>query len=543
MTNKEIAASFNLLAKLMELKGENPFKIRSYQKAYALLRKLGTPLTEMSSEEIQSLEGVGSAISAKIQELIDSGKMKTLERYKAEVPPGIQKLVMIKGLGPKKIMTAWKELGVESATELLYACNENRLIELKGFGAKTQEEVRKQLLFHLKHQDNFLYAAVKELAEELIGHMHDALPKRRIEFSGTFRRKMPVLSVVHILVENSGDLDFATVGIEDLDVQSSTPGIWEGTYRETLPVKIEMTGEHFELDWFISTGPQPFVDSVKIPADKASELEIFEQLGLPDMPAETRDLLGLRNDPPSPDVLVTDADIKGVIHTHSTFSDGIDSIEEMAKFAKGLGYSYLGITDHSQVAVYANGVQTARLPQQWGEIDRLNALDDSFQVLKGIECDILSDGGLDYDEETRAGFDFVIASVHTNIKMDEEKATQRIVKAIEHPHTNILGHPTGRLLLGREGYPLDMMRVIDACAANQVAIELNANPYRLDLDWTWIRKATERGVKICVNPDAHAKEAITDIAFGVIIARKGWLEVTDCLNALGVEEFLAFCQK
>lgn len=543
MTNKEIAASFNLLAKLMELKGENPFKIRSYQKAYALLRKLGTPLTEMSSEEIQSLEGVGSAISAKIQELIESGKMKTLERYKAEVPPGIQKLVMIKGLGPKKIKTAWKELGVESATELLYACNENRLIELKGFGVKTQEEVRKQLLFHLKHQDNFLFAAVNDLAEDLMQELRIAFKETRIEFTGGIRRKMPILSVVEILIEKRDGVDLLTVGIEELDIHASSPEVWEGTYKETLPVKISLTDGIFELDWFISTGPRGVVESVKIPEVTATELEIFQQRGLPLMPAETRDLLALHNDPPSPDQLVTDGDIKGVIHTHSTFSDGIDSVEQMANFAKALGYSYLGITDHSQVAVYANGVQTGRLSEQWSEIDRLNIEEESFRVFKGIECDILNDGSLDYDEETRMGFDFVIASVHTNIKMDEDKATQRIVKAIEHPHTNILGHPTGRLLLGRDGYPLDMIRVIDACAANQVAIELNANPYRLDLDWTWIRKATERGVKISINPDAHAKEAITDIAFGVIIARKGWLVVTDCLNALGAEEFLTFCQK
>ena len=542
MTNKEIAASFNLLAKLMELKGENPFKIRSYQKAYALLRKLGTPLTEMSVEEIQSLEGVGSAISAKIQELIESGKMKTLERYKAEVPAGIQKLVVIKGLGPKKIKTAWKELGVESAAELLYACNENRLIELKGFGAKTQEEVRKQLLFHLKHQDNFLFAAVKDIAEELLRQLRIAFMETRIEFAGDFRRKMPVLGSVEILMEKNG-VDLNAAGVKDLDIQRTSPGVWEGTYKETLPVRIGLTDGIFELDWFIATGPRAFVESAKIPDETQTEQAIFQHLGLPVMPAETRDLLALNYAPPSPDLLVTETDVKGVIHTHSTFSDGIDSVEEMANFASTLGYSYLGITDHSQVAVYANGVQTERLSLQWDEIDRLNAREDSFRVFKGIECDILNDGSLDYDDETRAGFDFVIASVHTNIKMDEDKATQRIVRAIEHPHTNILGHPTGRLLLGREGYPLDMMRVIDACAANQVAIELNANPYRLDLDWTWIRKATEKGVKISINPDAHAKEAISDIAFGVIIARKGWLEVTDCLNALGAEEFLTFCQK
>ncbi len=524
----------------MELKGENPFKIRSYQKAYALLRKLGTPLTEMSQEEIQSLEGVGSAISAKIQELIESGKMKTLERYKAEVPPGIQKLVMIKGLGPKKIKTAWRELGVESATELLYACNENRLIELKGFGAKTQEEVRKQLLFHLEHQDNFLYAAVKDLAEDLMVNLR-TLRSARAEFTGDFRRKMPVLSCVEILVEGKADL--STIGMDGLNIKTTAPGTWEGIYKETLPVKIRLSEERFEMDWFITTGPEELVSTLKTPQGIQTEQEIFQHLGWPMMPAETRDLLTMWDFPPDPELLITDGDVRGVIHTHSTYSDGINSLEEMTSFAKELGYSYLGITDHSQVAVYANGVQTERLVMQWSEIDSLNAQDDSFRAFKGIECDILNDGSLDYDDEIRSGFDFVIASVHTNIKMDEEKATQRIVRAIEHPHTNILGHPTGRLLLGREGYPLDMAKVIDACAANQVAIELNANPYRLDLDWTWIRMATEKGVKISINPDAHAKEAITDIAFGVIIARKGWLEVTDCLNALGAEEFLAFCQK
>ena len=241
--------------------------------------------------------------------------------------------------------------------------------------------------------------------------------------------------------------------------------------------------------------------------------------------------------------LVTVGSIKGVVHTHTTYSDGVNTLSEMAQAAQHLGYQYIGISDHSQAAFYANGLKEDRVMQQWAEIDTLNAEFFNFRILKSIESDILYDGNLDYPDEILAGFDFVIASVHTVLKMNEEKATSRLIAAIENKYTTILGHPTGRLLLSRAGYPIDHKKVIDACAANKVAIELNANPYRLDLDWTWIHYAREKEVRIAINPDAHSVEGINDIRYGVNVARKGALQISECLNTLSMADFLAFARK
>jgi DNA polymerase (family 10) len=239
-------------------------------------------------------------------------------------------------------------------------------------------------------------------------------------------------------------------------------------------------------------------------------------------------------------VLIEEADIRGVVHTHSTYSDGINTVRQMAEASRERGYEYLVMSDHSQAAFYANGLKADRVREQWREIDALNEEMAPFRILKGTECDILSDGSLDYDEELLAGFDLVIASVHSNLNMDEERAMERLLAAIANPYTNILGHPTGRLLLSREGYPIDHAAVIDACAEHRVAIELNANPYRLDLDWSWVPYAVERGVKVSINPDAHSTGGIDDIHYGVLAARKGGLRKVDCLNTRGVEDLLAY---
>lgn len=296
----------------------------------------------------------------------------------------------------------------------------------------------------------------------------------------------------------------------------------------------------FEDSWWRTTGPEEMIANADL-AEVTSEKEAFRTMGYPLVPPECR--THLLDGRPLPDDLISDGDIKGVVHTHTTYSDGIHSVQEMSAYCQQLGYSYLVVTDHSQIAVYADGMGRDKVESQWAEINRLNQANPNFRIFKGIECDILNDGGLDYDDELRSGFEVVIASIHTNIKMDEAKATERLITAIEHPQTNMIGHPTGRLLLGRSGYPLDINKVIDACAANNVAIEVNASPYRLDLDWQYIDYAVQKGVMLSINPDAHSREAIDQIRFGVIIARKGWLPVGNCLNAQPADEFLKFCNK
>ena len=542
MTNKQIAAAFNLLAKLMELHSENPFKIRSYQNISGLINKLGTPLDKMDIDEINSLKGVGSAISDKIQQLLKTGKMTTLERYKEKTPMGIQEMVLIKGLGPKKIKTVWDALAVESAVELLYACRENRLVELKGFGAKTQKEIEKKLEYFLQNKSKFLYAHIEEDVDFLLKSFRSLYPEYRFEPTGAYRRADPILESIEFICD-TGSIEAERIGsIDQLTITRKDNTSLIAVYQDQIPVIIHLsTKATFGSQWIFTTGPQAFVTHMDPVIGKFSnECDYFQQLDLPFAPPEVREYIGSR---PLPHDLISEKDIKGVIHAHTQYSDGINTVAEMAEFAKRAGYKYLGITDHSKIAVYANGVSEERLLQQWSEIDALNENASTFTILKGIECDILSNGDLDYSEDIWSQFDFIIASIHTNLRMDEEKATSRLIKAIENPYTNILGHPTGRLLLGRDGYPVRMSKIIDACAANQVAIELNASPYRLDLDYSLIPYAMEKGVMISINPDAHVEHRIDDIRYGVLMARKGWLTRPACLNTKSVQEFLNFCKK
>ncbi len=547
MTNKEIANAFNELAKLMELHKENPFKIRSYNSAYINIRKLTTPLGDMSEAEISGMKGIGKAITGKIGELLAKGEMDKLEEYRTKTPQGIRDLLGIKGFGPSKIRVLWKELGLESPGEVLYACNENRLIALKGFGAKTQEDLRKKLEYFNQSRDKFLYAHVEEDAHILLQLIRKTFPDARIEFTGAFRRKNPILSEVAFLLGAVVEEEVFSK-IQDLEFHSKNDNIYSFNYNNKIPVKIfTCAAEEFGSKLFRYTGGEHFIKTfLKKSAAKdfkniESEKNVFEKAKLPYIAPELRDLKNIfdkNNFTP-----IQEADILGVLHVHTTYSDGIHSLEEMVEAAREKGYQYIGITDHSQAAFYANGLKPDRVLEQMEAIDNLNKKYTDFKIFKGIESDILNDGNLDYEEEILKKFDFIIASVHSNLRMDKEKATSRILKAIENPYTTILGHPTGRLLLAREGYPLDHEKVIDACAANQIAIELNANPLRLDLDWTWIDYAMTKGVKIAINPDAHSMDGIDHIRFGVYAARKGGLDKSSCLNALNADEFSGFLKK
>ena len=545
MTNREIAKNFQFLGSIMELHGENPFKIRSYQNAYRTLRALDEPLAGMGDEEISAIKGVGSAISGKIRELLETGQMQTLEKYKAKTPEGIQEMLNIKGFGPKKIMAVWQGLGVESVGELLYAVNENRLVELKGFGKKTQDELRKQLEYYQRSKHKSHYAAVEAEADALLDAVQKKLPGVKAGLCGAIRRRENVVERIELLIGQSGPLDALFKG-GLLEKEGEQGGALLAHTAEARPVAVyQCSPETYGSELFRLSGQPAFLDAFarEFPAlgidGLPEEQAVFDKAGLPFIAPELREQpwgLQLALDGELP-VLIETEDIKGVVHAHSTYSDGGHSLRDMALYTRELGYEYLAITDHSKSAFYANGLQPERLYQQWEEIDALNLELAPFRIFKGIESDILNDGTLDYDEDILKGFDLIIASIHSNLRMDEAKATQRLITAIENPYTRILGHPTGRLLLSRQGYPIDHKAVIDACAANGVAIELNANPYRLDLDWSWIPYALEKGVRISINPDAHSKEGIHDIRFGVMSARKGGLSAGNCLNALGVEAF------
>lgn len=549
MTNKEIAKQFSQLADLMELHQENPFKIKTYQSAYITLRKLDEPLSEMSMEAMSQIKGVGKATAEKIQELLKFGRMQALEQYKQITPSGVVEMLQLQGFGPKKVFQIWKDLEIETIGELWYACNENRLIELKGFGLKTQDELRKKIEYFQKTRNQKLYADVEKAAQDILLLLQEKLPNVKVEMTGALRRLNPTIERLEYLLACS---DISHLFDNQLfELQKQQEQSYHCLYVENeMPVTIytceasEFGSKQFRytaskgfLEFFISKNNG--VDFKQI----ADEKEVFAKVNFPYLLPELREAIHVDFEHLSKAQLIENKDIRGVVHSHTTYSDGLHSIQEMANHAKALGYEYITISDHSQTAFYANGLKPDRVVEQWKEIDQINAQIQDFRIFKSIESDINYDGSLDYQEDILKGFDLVIASVHAHLKMDEEKANARLLKAIENPYTTILGHPTGRLLLSREGYPINHKKIIDACAANKVAIELNANPWRLDLDWTWIPYALEKGVWISINPDAHAKDGIKDIHYGVLAARKGGLTAAQCLNTLSANDFEAFCKQ
>ncbi|MBK8568011.1 MAG: DNA polymerase/3'-5' exonuclease PolX [Saprospiraceae bacterium] len=544
MTNKEIAKQFQYLAEIMELHEDNPFKIKTYQNNYLTIRKLPEPLSDMSVDDMGKIKGIGSSTVAAIQEMLASGTMQALTKFEEKTPPGVQEMLHIPGFGPKKIRVIWKELGVESIGELRYACNENRLVELKGFGEKTQADLRQKLDYFQKSQGKFLFAEIVAPAEELLQALNLALPTAKISLTGAIRRKSNIVERVELII--AGGEDISQIFENELLVKTGQQeAVIFAHTKDGIPVTIyPCQPEEFGSKLFRYSAAEAFMNAF---LEKhagidfkglATEAAVFEKAELPYIAPELREQAwGMEADSES---LIAVKDVRGVVHAHSTWSDGLHSLRQMAEHTKSLGYAYLGITDHSKSAFYANGLKEDRIVQQWHEIDLLNQEFAPFRIFKGIESDILNDGSLDYADDLLAGFDFIIASVHSNLRMDEEKATQRLLRAIENKFTTILGHPTGRLLLSRQGYPIDHQKIIDACAANGVAIELNANPHRLDLDWTWIPYALNKHVPISINPDAHSTGGIDDIKFGVYSARKGGLTSKNCLTSMELTDFEQF---
>ena len=538
MSNKEIARHFDLLAKLMELHEENPFKIRSYANAYLSLRKLEGDLKSMKKEEIDNIPGIGDAITAKIGELIETGKMKTLEKYKNMTPEGIQEMLQVRGLGPKKVRQLWKELGITSIGDLLYACNENRLVEVKGFGVKTQDEIHKKIEFFMGARGKYLFAVVDNPAQNLVSVLKNTFPKESFEITGSLRRKMPEVQGIEII--STSDIESLAGKIQGLDFDEEA-GKW--MYNELPVIWNHVDAPDFVIQHFKSSCSEEFLNAFgKLPEHPKREEEIFEDSNMQFIPPEYREkeesILKARNF--NITELIEVSDIRGILHNHSTYSDGLHSLKDMADYVKQCGYEYFLISDHSRSASYAQGLEIERVLMQFREIEKLNADYVDFRIFKGIESDILNDGSLDYPDDILKQFEVVIASIHSNLNMEMDKATNRLIKAVENPYTRILGHPTGRLLLAREGYPVDHRKIIDACAANHVVIELNANPQRLDMDWKWIDYAVDKGVKIAINPDAHSKESIHYIQYGVYAARKAGLPADMCLNTMTKTEFEAW---
>ncbi len=544
MENKPIARTLKLLGQLMELHEQNSFKIRSINNAAFKIDKLPYRLDGKSYEEITQIDGVGKSIAAYIQELLQKGSIKDMEDLLKDTPEGVVEMLHIKGIGPKKVAAIWKHLGIENTGELYYACNENRLVEAKGFGAKTQDEIKRVLEFRMASNGKFLYAQVRPEAEELMLLLKDIFPGALIEFAGEYRRCCEIIAELSIVL-GTRDTDIA---LNTLSTSSLLKNITvtnchvNGETQNGILVDIIVTEKRlFFRDLFTYTGSESHVKAVldriaSFPDQPTSEEFVYQKASSAWIPPELREGDTYLHKVVLPD-LIDLVDLKGSLHNHSTWSDCINTLEEMALYCRDeMKLEYLGICDHSKSAFYAKGMSVEQVFKQHAEVDRLNQKLDGFHIFKGIESDILNDGSLDYPDEVLESFDFIVASVHSNLKMDTEKATARLIKAIENPYTTILGHPTGRLLLSRKGYEIDYQKVIDACAANRVAIEINANPLRLDLDWRWCQYAISKGVLLSINPDAHRVEGFKDMEYGVLIARKGGVTKNDCLNARSLSQ-------
>jgi DNA polymerase (family 10) len=561
MQKKPVSDILENIAMLLEIKGENPFKSRAYYNAAKALSGI-TNLEELVKEKrLREIKGIGEALSQKIEEYSKTGTMAYYEELTQVVPESLLELMQIPNLGPKKIKVLYDELEITNIGELEYACKENRLIHLTGFGEKTQENVLKGIEFFKRHKGEFLFGDVYQEAERIRQRLSTIVDPIWAEVCGSIRRRKEVVRDMDILVaaENHEKITSFFVSMPEVD-QVLVTGETKTSVRMKSGIEADLrvvTRQEFPYALVYFTGSKEHNVRLRGIAKKKgwklneygifdgdnlvtckSEEEIYRALGLPYIPPELREDSGEieaaeQDKLPS---LIQHEDIRGIFHVHTDFSDGVDSLERMVEAAQKFGFSYLGVSDHSKTAYYAGGLKHDAILKQWEVIDTLNKKNSTFRIFKGIESDILSDGSLDYDDSILEGFDFVIASVHSGFTMKKDDMEERILKAMKNPYTTILGHPTGRLLLSRDGYQVDMMRIIDCAAQNHVILELNASPYRLDIDWRYLKYAKDKGVMISINPDAHAVAGLEEVFFGVNIARKGWQESKDILNTRDVND-------
>ncbi len=549
-------------AKLLELHGANPFQVRHYNGAAVSLEKLTQEVAGLAPEALNDIVGLQPSTSKLIQEMYTTGTLQRWEELMAATPQGVREMLTLRGIGPKKVGVIWKMLGIEDLPELSRACKEDRIAQLPGFGQKTQDTIQESLKFKAKQAGKLHYASALLCANNLEEQLQQTFPTSLISLTGALRRKMEVVDRVEFLV---GTEQVEAV-IQWLDQQPtfqkseklSGPFAWRGQFVENM-LKLSIllcqpkvfykqlilqTGSKAHLALPVLEGKQlgEVLDSIMEPL---SEAAVYEQVKLPYIPPELREgqiELTWAREKGGPQLLEM-KDLRGVFHSHTTYSDGKHSLESMARHCKDLGYEYIGITDHSQQAIYAGGLTPKAIQQQHQEIDQLNKVLAPFRIFKGIESDVLANGHLDYSDDVLASFDFVIASVHTGMNMDQQKATERIIRAIRNPYTTMLAHLTNRLLLKRAGFPVDYRAVIDACADYGVIIEINANPWRLELDWRWVAYALSKNVWISINPDAHDKESIQNMYYGVCVGKKGGLTRPYTFNALSQEKIITYLQR
>ncbi len=547
MDNETIAHNFSLLAKLMNIHGENSFKTKSYSNASYTIDKLPAELSELPEEKIQAIKGIGDAIAKKIMVQLQTGKLPLLNEYIEKTPLGVIEMLNIKGLGAKKISVIWKELDIENLGELLYACTENRLLLYKGFGEKTQQNIKESIEFYQHNKGSYLYAEICGYASELEREIQTAFADDLTSLTGSLKQHTEIIEKIELVTSASFEKTDAFLANKSF---TKTEAIGDSIIYKSddhITVQVHHTNKNqWYKTLFITSSSIDFITAwqQQFSFEEAynSEEEIFAKAGLNYIPTYLREnaaVIEQAKKKQLPKVIET-TDITSIIHSHSKWSDGTNTIAEMANAAKAKGLQYLVLSDHSKSAFYANGLTEERLLAQHTEIDELNKTLAPFKIFKSIESDILNDGNLDYSNDVLSTFDIVIASVHSNLKMSEEKAMKRLLTAIENPFTNILGHMTGRLLLSRNGYPVNHKTIIDACVANNVVIELNANPHRLDIDWRYLNYALECGVFTSINPDAHSINGFNDVQYGVLVAQKAGVTKEQNVSSFSLQQFEEF---
>jgi DNA polymerase (family X) len=544
VSNREIRRLFNLFAELLLLHGKDERLAKLLSGASYRIRRVGEEVTDMPDSEIEKL--FRPEVIKIIRELKSTGTVADLDELIQLTPPGLFEMMRIRGLGGKKLAMLWKTAKIDTLDALLEACKKHALRSIPGFGAKTEQNIIQAIDSYRSNADHFHYATVADIADSFVHSLQQIFKTKLVSLCGEIRRQTTTVAAIEIIIAVSSN-KFSTPAVKRLMVvQTTNSATTRGHTFDEIPLVIYHTSrEEFSDQLFIKTGSESHVKKVlqKIKTKNVhkSEDEIYRKAGLPFIVPEMREDLAEWTH--SSSSLITVEDITGVVHNHTTWSDGVDTLPDFVNECKKRKYEFAVISDHSKNAHYAGGLKEDKVLRQFAEIDILNKKLAPFRILKSIECDILVSGELDYYADFLKKFDMVIISIHQLLKMDEQKATKRLIKAIEHPSTTILGHMTGRQLLIRPGYPVNFKKVIDACASNNVVIEINANPYRLDMDWGHIPYAMEKGVMISINPDAHSIYEIDNIRWGVAAARKGGLTVEMTWNAMPLKRIQEWIKK
>lgn len=561
MDTRQVVEILETIAQLLELQDENPFKIRAYRNGARALESLSGDLrTLVDQGTLGEVPGIGPALEEKITQLVTTGTMDYYEGLRKQVPAGVLEMLSIPSFGPKKAHAVWKELGLTTIEELRKAAEENRLAGLKGFGEKTQKKILEGIAFLQKNAGQYLLNDAMPVARRLLKHLQACKTVQRVSIAGSLRRWKEIVKDIDLLASSD---DAPSVMDHFVKAEGVAEIIGRGDTKTSVRLESGLqvdlrvvTDAQFPYALAYFTGSKEHNVVLRGAAQKKGlkineygifegsklieckdEVQFYKALGLPYLPPEMRENTGELDHKRTPQ-LIDFKSLKGVFHTHSTWSDGTADIEAMAEKARSMGLSYLGLSDHSKAASYANGLDEARLAKQAKEIDRLNKQWKDFRILKGLECDILPDGTLDLDPKALEKLDFLIGSVHSRFDMPEKEMTDRVCKALADPNLDMLGHSTGRLLLSREGYKIDLERVLQTAKRHGKIVELNAYPNRLDLDWIHCRRAKELGVMLSINPDAHSTADLENIEYGIATARRAWLEEKDVLNTRELDEVL-----